>query len=105
MTNYIIAIVVDHKPKFNWLVLHILKRRNAMIALFKNYSARYLKYTHELRIEYLKTVENALTLVKQNSNKQHGRKVLLRRRIPKCHLMYQKMILHSQLGIIMLNVI
>ncbi len=59
---------VDHEPGFNWWVPHKLKKREAVIALVKKRSVRYLKRTHKFGIECPKTVEDALELDKWNGN-------------------------------------
>ncbi len=42
---------VDHVPGFNWWVPHTLKKRDAIVALVKKRSTRYLKCTHKFGIE------------------------------------------------------
>ncbi len=66
--QYAVAMGVDHEPGFNWWVPHTLKKHDAIIALVKKHSAKYLKRTHKFGIECPKTVEDALEFDKHNSN-------------------------------------
>ncbi len=59
---------VNHKPGFNWRVPHTLKKPDAIIALVRKQSARYLKRMHKFGIECPKIVEDALELDKHNGN-------------------------------------
>ncbi len=68
MVDYAVAMSVDHKPGFNWWVLHTLMKRDSIVALVKKRSATYLKCTYKFGIECPKTVEDALELDKRNSN-------------------------------------
>ncbi len=68
MAEYAMSMGVDHDPGFNWWVLHMLKKCDAILALVKKCSAKYLKSTHKLGIECPKTVENALEFDKLNGN-------------------------------------
>ncbi len=68
MAEYAISMGVFHKPGFNWWVLHMLRKRDSIIALVKKRSAWYLKCTHKFGIECPKTVEDALELDKHNGN-------------------------------------
>ncbi len=68
ITEYSVAMGVDHEPGFNWWVPHMLKKRDAIITLVKKRSARYLKRTHKFGIKCPKTVEDALDLDKLNGN-------------------------------------
>ncbi len=45
-----------------------MRKRDAIIALVKNHSTKYLKHKHKFGIECPKTVEDALELDKQNGN-------------------------------------
>ncbi len=45
-----------------------MRKRDAIIALVKKRSARYLKRTHKFGIECFKTVEDALELDRCNGN-------------------------------------
>jgi hypothetical protein len=67
VAEYAKIIGIDHEPAFNWLVPHILKKRDHIISLMKKHN-RYLKRTHKLGIEVPKTVNEALALDKQNGN-------------------------------------
>ncbi len=51
---------VDHKPGFIWLVPHMLRKRDAIIAMVKKCNARYLKHKHKFGIECPRTIEDAL---------------------------------------------
>ncbi len=68
IAEYSVSMGVDHKPGFNCWVPHMLKKYDAISALVKKCSARYLKYMHKVGIEYPKPVEDILGLEKQNSN-------------------------------------
>ncbi len=68
MAEYAIAMGVDHEPGFNWWVPHMLKKRDAIIALVKKHIAKYLKCMHKFGIECPKTVEDTLELDKHNGN-------------------------------------
>ncbi len=68
VVEYAVEMGVDHEPSFNWWVPHKLKICNAIIALVKQCSAKYLKSTHKFGIECPKTVEDALELDKCNGN-------------------------------------
>ncbi len=68
IAKYAVSMGVDHEPGFNWWVLHTLKKRDAIVALVKKQSARYLKHMHKFGIECPKTVQDALELDKRNSN-------------------------------------
>ena len=59
---------IDHEPAFNWWVLHVLKKREHIIALVKKRQTRNLKCTHKFGIELPKTVDEALALDKKNGN-------------------------------------
>ncbi len=67
VAEYAMTMVVDHEPGFNWWVLHKLRKHDAIIALVKNFSAKYLNHMHKFGIECLKTVE-ALEFDKGNGN-------------------------------------
>ncbi len=56
MVEYAITIGVDHEPGLNWWVTHTLKKHDAIIALVKNCSSRYLKRMHKFGIECPKRV-------------------------------------------------
>ncbi len=60
IAEYAVSMGVDHEPGFNWWVPHTLKKRDAIIALVKKRSARYLKRTHKFGIECPNPVENAI---------------------------------------------
>ncbi len=68
IADYSVAMGVDHEPSFNWWVPHTLRKCDAIIALVKKCSTRYLKHTHKFGIECPKTVEDALELDKHNGN-------------------------------------
>ncbi len=68
VTEYAIAMSLDHEPGFNWWVPHTLKKCNVIIALVKKHSAMYLKHMHTFGIECPKTVENEIEFDKQNGN-------------------------------------
>ncbi len=68
IAEYAVSMGVDHEPGFNWWVPHTLKKHDAIIALVKKRSARYLKHTHKFGIECPKTVEDALELDKHSGN-------------------------------------
>ncbi len=53
---------VDHEHGFNWWVLYRLKKHDAIIALVKKQSAKYLKHTNKFGIEYSKTIDVSLEL-------------------------------------------
>jgi len=50
---------IDREPAFNWWVPHVLKKRDRIISMVKQRSARYLKRTHKFGIEVPKTVADA----------------------------------------------
>ncbi len=54
--------------RFHWCVPHMLKKRDAIIALVKKHSTKYLKSMLKVGIQCPKTVEDALELVKHNGN-------------------------------------
>ncbi len=62
-----VAMGIDHEYGFNWWVPHMLKKCDVIITLVKTSSARYLKHKYKCEMEWLKTLENALELEKQNS--------------------------------------
>ncbi len=68
VAEYAISMGVNHEPSFNWWVPHTLKKRDAITALVKKQSARYLKRMHKFVVECPKTVEDALELDKCNGN-------------------------------------
>ncbi len=51
MAEYDVSMGVDHEPSFNWWVLHILKKHDAIIVVVKKRSARFLKRIHKFGIE------------------------------------------------------
>ncbi len=59
---------VDYESDFNWWVPHSLKKHDAIVALVKKCSSKYLKLAHKLSIECPKTMEDALELDKQNDH-------------------------------------
>ncbi len=60
IADYAVAMCVDHEPSFIWWVLNVLKKRDAIIALVKKFSAG-MKHMHKFGIECLK-------MQKTNSN-------------------------------------
>ena len=54
-TEFDVSWGIDHKPAFNWLLKHVLKKRDRMIASIKS-------------IELPKTVKHALALDAKNGN-------------------------------------
>ncbi len=66
IAEYDVSMGVDHEPGFNWWVPCMLKKRDAIIALGKKWSTKYLKQMHKFGIECPKTVEDAMELDKQN---------------------------------------
>ena len=58
----------DHEPAFNWLVKHVPKTRDGIVASIKKQQTMYLKKNHEFGIGLTKTMEQALTLDVKNSN-------------------------------------
>ncbi len=51
MAEYAVSMGVDHKPSFNWWVLHMLRKHDSIIALVMRRSAKYLKCMHKFGIE------------------------------------------------------
>ncbi len=68
VVEFTVAMGLDHEPGFNWLLLHTLKKCDAIIALLKKHSAKNLHRMHKFGIECHKTVEDALELDKHNGN-------------------------------------
>jgi hypothetical protein len=60
--EYAVTKGIDHKPAFNWWVLHVLKKRDRIISLVCKWTTHYLKQTHKFGIEVPKTVKEALDL-------------------------------------------
>ncbi len=50
ISEYSVAMGVDHKPSFYWWVPNTLKKCDAIIALVKKNSAKYLKHMHKFGI-------------------------------------------------------
>ncbi len=59
---------MDHEPGSNWWVLYTLTKHDALVALVKKHSVKYIKGTHEFGVKCPKTVEDVLELKKQNGN-------------------------------------
>ena len=57
---------IDHEPAFNWWVMHVLKKRDRMIASVRNQWTRYLEKIYG--IELLKTVEQVYAMDAKNGN-------------------------------------
>lgn len=68
IAKYLVAMGVDHKPAFDWWVPHMFKKCNAIIALVKKRSARYLNGTPKFGNECPKVVDDALALDKKSRN-------------------------------------
>ncbi len=67
-TKYAKILGVDHEPAFNWWVPHVLKKRDHIISLVREWNPHYLKRTHKLGIELPKTIKEALEVDKKNGN-------------------------------------
>ena len=59
---------IYHKPAFNYKVKLVLNKRDRIITNIRKYKIRYLKRSHKLVIELLKTVEQAYALNSNNGN-------------------------------------
>jgi hypothetical protein len=59
---------IDHEPAFNWLVPHVLRKRDHIISLVRKRNPCYLKRTHKFGIELPKAIKEALELDKKNGN-------------------------------------
>ncbi len=68
MAEYAVEMGVDREPSFNWWVPHTLNQCDAIIALLKKHSVKYLKRMHKFGIECPKTVGDALELDKPHGN-------------------------------------
>ncbi len=66
--EYAIAMGMKYDPGFSQWVPHKLKECDVIMALDKKSSVTYLKNTNKFGSECPKTVENTLTLDKQESN-------------------------------------
>ncbi len=67
IADYAVAMCVDHESSFIWWVLNVLKKRDAIIALVKKFSAG-MKHMHKFGIECLKTVKDTFKLEKHYGN-------------------------------------
>ena len=63
VVEYAEAMGISDEPAFSWWTPHVLKRRQRIIAAVNK---RYHKMTHKFGIKVPKTVEEALTLDKEN---------------------------------------
>ena len=59
---------IDHEPRFNWWVNHVLTKRDRIIASVRKQHTRYLKNCQKLGIELPKTVEHTQALDAKNGN-------------------------------------
>jgi hypothetical protein len=66
--EYAVTQGIDHELAFNWLVPHVLKKRDRIISLVCKRTTRYLKRTHKFGIEVPKTVKEVLDLDCKNGN-------------------------------------
>jgi hypothetical protein len=67
-TEYAVTMGINHKPAFNWWVLHVLRKRDRITSGVAKCSARFLKQTHKFGIEIPWTVKEALELDCQYGN-------------------------------------
>ena len=63
--DYAEAVGISNETAFFWWTTHVLKQRHRIIAAVNK---RYYKMTHKFGIKLPKTVEEALTLDKENGN-------------------------------------
>ena len=68
MAEYDVSQSLEREPAFNWWVPFVLKKRDRIISLVKQRSARYLKRNEKYRIILNKTVKEAKMLDKANGN-------------------------------------
>ena len=59
---------IDHKPAFNWWVIHVLKRRDRIIASIRKQQNRYLKKSHKFGIELPQAAEQIFAQDANNCN-------------------------------------
>ena len=68
MSEYVHHRGIAHEPAFNYLVPHVLKKRDSIIYLVKNKKPHYLKRTHKFGVELPRYVYNAHAIEKKNGN-------------------------------------
>ena len=56
---YAIAQGIEYESAFNWLVHHVLKKRNGIISIVRKRSAQYFKKTHKFGLQLTKTINEA----------------------------------------------
>ena len=66
MAEYAIENRIDDKPAFTWWVPHVVGKRNRIISKVKS---KYWVRTHKFGLRIPKTVEEAITIDKENGNK------------------------------------
>ena len=49
--KFAVAQGIDHEPAFNWLINHVLKKRDRIIASIRKRQTQYLKKSHKFGIE------------------------------------------------------
>ena len=67
VSEYAEAVGISDEPAFSWWAVHVLKKRQRIIAAVNK---RYHNTTHIFGIKVPKTVEQALSLDKENGNHQ-----------------------------------
>ncbi len=66
--EFAVTTGINHEPAFNWWVPHVFKKRDRIISMVKQCSARYLKQMHKFGIKVPKTVQEAYDLDRKNGN-------------------------------------
>ena len=68
MAEFVVARGIDHEPAFDWLIKHVYKKRDGIVASVRKQQTRFFKSSHKFGIDLFKTVEQALTLNAKNGN-------------------------------------
>ena len=111
-----VALRIGHEPAFNWLVKHVLKTRDRIIARVRKQQTRYFKKSHTLGIELPLTVEQPLALDAKNCNTlwadaiskelenlngafmilQDGKKATIGHQFVQCHMVFDIKVKNSE---------
>ena len=72
VAEYTEAVGISDEPALSWWTAHVLKKRQRIIA---EVNKKYCKMTHKFGIKVPKTVEEALSLDKENGNDLWGKAI------------------------------
>ena len=80
---------IDHKPAFNWWVMHVHKKKDGIIASIRKWQTRHEKRSHKFGIKVPKTVEVAYALDAKNSNTLWADAISKKWKMSEWHSKYQ----------------